>query len=570
MNPAFPLSPPPFRKRSVLPPTSPLPRAQRKTIDVSDAVLPKGNKLIVRGVYNKDEATHDPVRTLEKAVEKLAGDDPTLRSFPLVILPFSDNYPNKSVAYVSLHPSLASGIDDEPRCDLLDTWRERLQNANPNWEVTWAPANEGVDKRMWARFPTLVADLGRKLDKEPSKDDVVKCLEEILKANNIVYERAFALGTSGGKNPTGAAAILVHPRQLDSLLRKRSINPGGVLDGPVGIERTKQVEIHYPFELVVAGISTYEGLDTYIENYLLQFEDADGEQQLAGSRIPDGYRDLFVFHMTTWSATKRVLLDHKTFSKTFAKWQTTLPALLFDLNDGKVPWKANNPVVEGAEKVAGKIDDLTRRFAQVERDMGSRIDATHAVVSQIQKNTNILTDQVSQIAMVQQTTCLSVASLHKELAFTRQRAQLEAAESSLRVLTMLGGTDEEKDNARRNIEAIKAEKQKIDNQIDDLHGVTLALPPPPQRTLPSPATPTRPPHVQNRAPPSTDSPTVYHSPPESRSPTAAVANKKRRLSKENDDDITETSSNKPALEGEVDMETSDSDSPMDNAPPSAI
>ncbi|KAJ7939874.1 hypothetical protein B0H13DRAFT_2299919 [Mycena leptocephala] len=141
---------------------------------------------------------------------------------------------------------------------------------------------------MWARFPTLVAELGRKLDKEPTKDDTVECLQDLLKANGIIYERVFALGTSGGKNPTGAAAILIQPRQLDSLLRKRSLNPNGILDTTISIERTKQVEIHFPFELAIAGISAYEGLENYIETFLLQFEDAVGEQEFAGARIPDG------------------------------------------------------------------------------------------------------------------------------------------------------------------------------------------------------------------------------------------------------------------------------------------
>ncbi|KAJ7939868.1 hypothetical protein B0H13DRAFT_1850077 [Mycena leptocephala] len=169
-----PQSPPPFQRRTIQTPDSPQLTSPRKKIDFSQMVLPKGNKLILRGVYITDAATHDPVKLAKVAVDRLRRADPQLEAIPVVIASFSERFPSTSVAYLALHSSLASVTDSEPRCDLLDKWRIALEADQPTWEITWAPANEGIDKRMWVRFPTVVAELEKKMDKQPGKEDVVK------------------------------------------------------------------------------------------------------------------------------------------------------------------------------------------------------------------------------------------------------------------------------------------------------------------------------------------------------------------------------------------------------------
>ncbi|KAJ6628063.1 hypothetical protein B0H10DRAFT_2209740 [Mycena sp. CBHHK59/15] len=563
-----PQSPPPFKRRPIQPPDSPFSAGSpRKRINVADVVLPKGNKLIVHGAYAADDSTHDPVKLIKASINRLKS-GPVLATIPVVTIPFSDRFPNQVTAYVGLHPSLNSpDPDDEPRCDLLDVWKKALQDANPTWEVAWAPATEGTDKRMWTRYPTFVPDLARKLDREPTKDETVKCLLDILKANKIAVERAFALGTNG------AAAILIHPCQADTILRQRSVNSHGFLPDKLQVDHVRQIEIEQPFELVVAGLSAYEQLDQLIIGYLSEFVDEGGDL-LAGWRSPEGHRDLLVFHMATWTAAKHILNDHKNFQETFSKYQLTPPELVFSMNDGAVPWKVTNTVVEEAGKIGTQIDKLTHRFDKVERDVGVRLDATHAIVADVQKSTGYLTDQVANLATTQQHTNLALISMQREVALTRQRAPLEVAESSLRMLVMLGGMEEEKNEARKNIETLKAEKARIDAQIDVLQGSTLALPPPPPRapapipcTPPGlPATPTNLQSVQHGTSsrqPSPLSPTdpVNSSP---RTPTqhdteGEKAHKHRRLSNEADGDITE--------EKEVsEFAQPEQDTSMDDAP----
>ncbi|KAJ7491045.1 hypothetical protein FB451DRAFT_630118 [Mycena latifolia] len=144
-----PRSPPPFRRQPVVAPDSPFPPGSpRKKLVPNEIVLPKGNKLIVRGAYVSEASTHDPVRLVKASVDKLST-DALLETIPVTVVPFSDQFQNSSTAYVALHYSL-NPVDpeDEPRWDLLEHWKIALQDANPTWEVAWTPATEGTDKRI--------------------------------------------------------------------------------------------------------------------------------------------------------------------------------------------------------------------------------------------------------------------------------------------------------------------------------------------------------------------------------------------------------------------------------------
>ncbi|KAJ7491046.1 hypothetical protein FB451DRAFT_630119 [Mycena latifolia] len=281
--------------------------------------------------------------------------------------------------------------------------------------------------------------------------------------------------------------------------------------------------------------------------------------------------------MTTWTAAKRVLKDHKNFQSSFAKFNLTPPELVFSLNDGLVPWRATNSVAEEAGKVTTEITKLTRRFDKVERDIGVRLDATHAIVTDVQKSAGMLAQQVSGIATAQLTMNASIIATQRELQLTRLRAPLDAAESSLRLMTMLGASEKEKNAAWENIEKIKADKANIDAQISDLQGTTLTIappPPPPPRTPPGlPTTPTNPPRARSMTPKGTSPITPdnrYHSPsqtPPHEGVDSTSANKRRRLSKEKDDDITES---QPSGIDEADAVANQlvvEDTDMQDAPP---
>ncbi|KAJ7671023.1 hypothetical protein B0H17DRAFT_1141662 [Mycena rosella] len=204
-----PKTPPPFRKRAIQIHDSPLPPVTPAKSDIlENVILPKGNKLIVRGAYIPDAVTHNPVALFKASVDKLSRVDPFLESALVTVIPFSDRFANSAVTYIVLHPSLTPlDPDTEPRCDLLEDWKTALQDENPTWEVTWAPAAEGWDRQMWTRYPALVPELTRKMGKEPSKDEIIKCLSDILKANHYPVERVFTLGTP----INGAGAILIDP-----------------------------------------------------------------------------------------------------------------------------------------------------------------------------------------------------------------------------------------------------------------------------------------------------------------------------------------------------------------------
>ncbi|KAJ6595495.1 hypothetical protein DFH09DRAFT_1072473 [Mycena vulgaris] len=174
-------------------------------------------------------------------------------------------------------------------------WKTALQDENLKWEVMWSPAAEGWDRRMWTRYLTLVTELAQKLGKEPSKEETIKCLTDILKTNNIAVEHVFMLGA-----PVimGVGAVLIHPRQVDVLVRQCSINTHNI--------RPERLQ------LIITGMSAYKNIEPYLLKYLNRFANNDGIP-LAGYRTPEGYHDLMVFHVTSWDATHRVLANHENF-----------------------------------------------------------------------------------------------------------------------------------------------------------------------------------------------------------------------------------------------------------------
>ena len=74
-----------------------------------------------------------------------------------------------SSCYVRLDPLFKpkslTGVDAEPRCDLLQMWRDALRIFNSEWEVSWAPTVHGTDKQMWIRFPEVRDDQDNMLTK---------------------------------------------------------------------------------------------------------------------------------------------------------------------------------------------------------------------------------------------------------------------------------------------------------------------------------------------------------------------------------------------------------------------
>ncbi|KAJ7671024.1 hypothetical protein B0H17DRAFT_1209169 [Mycena rosella] len=106
----------------------------------------------------------------------------------------------------------------------------------------------------------------------------------------------------------------------------------------------------------------------------------------------------------------------------------TLPELVVSLNDGTVPWKAPSAVSDDAGKLSVEFEKLTKRFDKVERDVGVRMNATHSLISGVQKSTLLLTERVTELTTVQQHTNLTLTAMQQEVALMRACTPLDAAE----------------------------------------------------------------------------------------------------------------------------------------------
>ena len=77
---------------------------------------------------------------IKAAVQLITKDNEDLADIPIVVHPFPLRGAGWTTScYVQLDPLFKpkslTGADAEPRCDLLQIWRDALRNFNSEWEV---------------------------------------------------------------------------------------------------------------------------------------------------------------------------------------------------------------------------------------------------------------------------------------------------------------------------------------------------------------------------------------------------------------------------------------------------
>ena len=294
---------------------------------VGEIILASGCKLIVRGV-GADKRNSDPVQIVEQAVTKIRKANPDLASIPVIIKPFPTIRADWNTScYVHLSPSISprsdTNIENEPRTDLLQIWMTALAQFGPKWELAWAPAKPGTDKRMWIRFPEITASYG---DQDAARNKII----------DWANEKGFTVCSSYFTQKTGVAINLAYPHHVDELARRGHITIPG-FKTPVKVMCLRQIEVQNAFEMVITGVPTeYEEMDLLIVKWLRDKFQNEGQHTIAGSRTPPNEPEALVFHMTTWSETSRVLAPaaQEAFKSDFAKYGQSLtpPQMLHQLN----------------------------------------------------------------------------------------------------------------------------------------------------------------------------------------------------------------------------------------------
>ena len=145
----------------------------------------------------------------------------------------------------------------------------------------------------------------------------------------------------------------------------------------------------------------YEDIDQLLKEWLTQNFLIDGESTLAGYRSSPDEPEAFIFHMTTWKATRAVLSPsaRQLFEVDFAKYPTIIyPRTVHEVNMTGV-WKLSgnirNDFAKGAELMNDTIKALTRHMDQMEERNQKQHEATHlqlaTVTSTLQNVTQAIT-----------------------------------------------------------------------------------------------------------------------------------------------------------------------------------
>lgn len=398
-NAQIPKTPP--KKRSLPPFTPKTPMRVNGHIpnrlianDMSDIALAPGCTLIVRGI-GATKRNSDPVKLLEAAIAQINKTNPNLADIPLTVKPFSTRGDWSTTCYVQLNsrqiPKNPAEIDIlEPRSDLLQMWMNALAEHDSKWNVAWAPAKQGTDKCMYVRFPDLNAASG---DQEAPKEKLLLW----AKSKNYPVCQSFA-------NAGGVILALANPAHVDQILSTGHHTIKG-FSHPLRALPARQVEIQNIFELIIMGVPTdYENMDGLLEEWIDNTFADEGISKMAGRRTPPNEPETFVFHMTSWADTARILSAkfQEMFLDDFKKYGTSLlpPQTLFKVNsEGFYRPKGNmrTEIQKGASTIDGSIKDLQRQFNDMVQTNQQQFQATQLQFATITSSLNTVSHTISSL-----------------------------------------------------------------------------------------------------------------------------------------------------------------------------
>ena len=364
------------------------------TNDMSDVMLAPGCTLIIRGV-GAAKRNSDPVKLVEAAVAQIIKTYPDLADIPITIKPFSTRGDWSTTCYVQLNSRKIPKISDdddssEPRSDLLQMWMSALADHDSKWHVAWAPAKQGTDKRMYIRFPDLNAASG---DQEAPKEKLLLW----AKSKNYPVCQSFA-------NAGGIILAMANPAHVDQILSTGSHTIKG-FPHPLRTLPARQVEIQNIFEMIIMGVpADYENMDGLLEEWIDNTFANDGVSKMAGRRTPPSEPETFVFHMTSWTDTSKILSAkfQEMFLDDFKKYGTSLlpPQMLFKVNsDGFYRPRGNvrTEIQKGASTIDGSIKDLQRQFNDMVQTNQQQFQATQLQFATITSSLNTVTHTISSL-----------------------------------------------------------------------------------------------------------------------------------------------------------------------------
>jgi len=345
-----------------------------------------------------------------------------------------------------------------------------LSRFNADWDVQWTPAKHGTDKCSWIHFPELKDDTTNPSFQSKSWDKL------------LCWVRTKALPVCNSFLGKGGVTLsMASPHHVDTM-----INAGTVLvprfPSPLRVVCGWQIKIHNTFEIIIMGIpDDYEDMDQLLKEWITQKFLIDDESTLAGYRASPDEPEAFIFHMTTWKATKAVLSPStwKHFEADFAKYLTLIyPHTIHEVNSTSI-WKIVGNIcsdfVKGAESMNETIKALSRHINTMEDCNQKQHKATHLQLASITSSLQNVMQAIAQLNNHLVTSQCVILAQSAELGLTGCLGDIHSNRMTLKMQLLVGMDPEDATEACTMIEGFQKEEKALLNEINQANQGFLTI-----------------------------------------------------------------------------------------------
>ncbi|KAJ7808016.1 hypothetical protein B0H14DRAFT_2380929, partial [Mycena olivaceomarginata] len=331
--------------------------------------------LLLRSVYTVGSpiTTTSAIPIVQKVVDALLEADSNVPS--VTLKPFSHSKISTSCYLLPAHDP--DEPDEVPRFDILETWRETLRKAKPEWEIVWQLLAEGKDKCMCVRF----GDAGFKKERgDKSACSPLQKVKTALAARGILSTDSYSL-------PTGSYLTLADHRHVDDILSAAAVSVPSVSPNPIPVMRCRQIEIEHCFEIIVSVISEGEGIQSALCSWVKRnvLDTVSKETCFVDARVPESEPDCLVFYMTDWSATSRLLAIGDKMVDAYKSHAPSIhrPQLVLAYNNNGVwrPKMVTQTFRDGADSLNQALLSVRAEVTELRRETHAQHESTQKSIS---------------------------------------------------------------------------------------------------------------------------------------------------------------------------------------------